>query len=109
MNKFLKILVNLIPIILMLILIPLTKNDYLLSLIYIIIIALSFMIKYEKKDYLFLILGLIVMLVGEFFFIKTNVETFNRNTLFNMMPLWLPFLWAYVFVAMKRIIRILNF
>ena len=48
------------------------------------------------------------MFFGEYFFIKTGVKTFNRNTLFNIMPLWLPFLWAYVFVAIKRIIIFLK-
>ncbi len=108
MDKFLKTLLNVIPIILMLILIPIIKNDYLLSLIYILIIILSFIFKYETKDLLFLFIGLIVMTIGKYFFIKTNVETFNRNTLFNIMPLWLPFLWAYVFVTIKRSINILK-
>ena len=108
MNKIINILLNLIPIILMLILIRIMENDYLLTLIYILIIILSFIFKYETKDLLFLFIGLIVMTIGEYFFIKTNVETFNRNTLFNIMPLWLPFLWAYVFVTIKRSINILK-
>ena len=108
MEKPLKIFLNIIPIILMLILIPLIKNDYLLTLIYIVIILVSFKIKYEKKDVLFLAFGFFVMIIGEYFFIKTGVETFNRNSLFNLMPLWLPFLWAYVFVIIKRVINILK-
>ena len=108
MNKIINILLNLIPIILMLILIRIMENDYLLTLIYILIIILSFIFKYETKDLLFLFIGLIVMTIGKYFFIKTNVETFNRNTLFNIMPLWLPFLWAYVFVTIKRSINILK-
>ena len=92
----------------MLILIRIMENDYLLTLIYILIIILSFIFKYETKDLLFLFIGLIVMTIGKYFFIKTNVETFNRNTLFNIMPLWLPFLWAYVFVTIKRSINILK-
>ena len=92
----------------MLILIPLVKNDYLLALIYLIIIAVNFLIRYEKRDLLFLIIGLIAMFLGEFFFLKTNVETFNRTSLLGIMPLWLPISWAYVFVAIKRIINILK-
>jgi hypothetical protein len=92
----------------MLALIPLIKNDYLLTLFYLIIILVSLLIKYEKKDIIFLTFGLIAMFLGEVFFLKTNVETFNRNSLFNIMPLWLPFLWAYVFVIIKRSINILK-
>ena len=108
MDKFQKTFLNILPIILMLILIPLIKNDYFLSLIYIIIIILSFVLSYKKKDALFLIVGLIGMFLGEFFFLKTNVETFNRTSLLGIMPLWLPILWAYVFVAIKRTINILK-
>ncbi len=89
-------------------LIPLINNDYLLTFIYIIIIILSLLIKYEVKDFLFLIFGIFIMIISEAFFISTGVETFNRQTLFNLMPLWLPFLWGYTFVVMKRIINILN-
>lgn len=108
MDKFLKILLNLIPIILMLISIPIIKNDYLLALIYVIMILMFLLIKYEDRDLLFLIIGLIGMFLGEFFFLKTNVETFNRTSLLGIMPLWLPLLWAYVFVTIKRIINILK-
>ena len=108
MEKFTKITVNILQIILMLLLIPIVINDYFLTLIYIIIITLSLIVKYEKKDLLFLATGFVVMLIGEYFFIKTGVETFNRNSLFNLMPLWLPFLWAYLFVIIKRIINILK-
>jgi hypothetical protein len=48
------------------------------------------------------------MIVSEYLFIKTGVETFNRTTLFGLMPLWLPFLWAYGFVAIKRSTEILS-
>ncbi|MEK6932332.1 MAG: hypothetical protein AABW56_00890 [Nanoarchaeota archaeon] len=92
----------------MLVLIPIVKNDYLLTLIYAIVIILSFVLGYERRDILFLIVGLIVMFLGEFFFLKTNVETFNRTSLIGIMPLWLPVIWAYIFVAIKRIIKILK-
>ena len=48
------------------------------------------------------------MIISEAIFISTGVETFIRNSLFGLMPLWLPFLWGYCFVAMKRAIKILN-
>lgn len=107
-DKILRIFLNAVPVILMIILIPLIMNDYLLTGIYILIIAVAFLIKYEQKDFLFLFFGFFIMLISEYFFISTGVETFVRNTLFGIMPLWLPFLWAYAFVVMKRIIVILN-
>jgi len=108
-DKISKIFFNIIPIILMISIIPLVKNDYLLTVIYAVIIAVAFVIKYDKKDYLVLFCGFIIMTLSEYFFISTGVETFTRNSLFGIMPLWLPVLWAYGFVAIKRVIVILNF
>jgi hypothetical protein len=48
------------------------------------------------------------MFASEYFFISTGVETFARNSLFGLMPLWLPFLWAYAFVVIKRAVIILS-
>ncbi len=107
-DKFLQIFLTAIPIILMIAFIPFFKNDYVLTGIYILIIAISFIIKYEKKDYIFFIFGLITMTIFEYYFISMEVETFIRNSLFGVMPLWLPILWAYCLVAMKRAIIILD-
>lgn len=89
-------------------LIPLIKNDYILTGAYIIVIALALFIKKEKGDFIFLIVGFLAMIFFEAIFISTGVETFIRNSLFGLMPLWLPFLWAYAFVAMRRSVKILE-
>ena len=100
-------LLNSLPVLLMIGLIPLIKNDYFLTLAYILVITISLLFRREAKDFLFLILGFFVMIASEYLFISTGVETFNRNSLFSIMPVWLPFLWAYGFVVMKRWIVIL--
>lgn len=107
MQKFKDLALNSVPILLMIALIPLIPNDYLLTFSYLVIIAVSLKIKYESKDILFLVLGFFVMTVSEILFINTGVETFKRNTLFGLMPLWLPFLWSYGFVVIKRFVNIL--
>ena len=106
--KFKTILINLIPVILMIGLIPLVKNDYWLALVYAVIIIISWSVKYEKKEYIFLLFGLFGMMISEYFFVSTGVETFERNSLLGVMPLWLPFLWAYGFVVIKRAVNILE-
>ena len=60
MNKILKITLYALSIVLMIVLIPLIKNDYLLTLAYIIIIAVSLFIKYEKKDWIVFLFGFII-------------------------------------------------
>ena len=108
MSKVSKIVLNSVPILLMIGLIPIVQNDYLLTSIYLIIIALALRIKREKNDMPILIFGFFVMILSEYLFISTGVETFIRNSLFGIMPLWLPFLWGYGFVAIKRATEILD-
>ncbi len=107
-DKVQKIFLNAVPIILMIALIPLIKNDYFLGLVYLPIIVVFLLIKYEEKDLLVLIFGIVIMVFFEYIFIVTGVETFNRNSLFGIMPVWLPLLWGCAFVAMKRTINILR-
>jgi hypothetical protein len=108
MNKIIKISTNTFPIILMIACIPFVKNDYFLTLIFMLIIGISFFIQYHKNDIIFFLFGCIVMTISEYLFISTGVETFVRNSLFGIMPLWLPFLWAYGFVAIVRSVKILE-
>lgn len=89
-------------------LIPLVTNDYFLAGLYFLIASISLIIKKEKHDYLAYIFGLIVITISEYFFIQTGVETFVRNSLFGIMPIWLPLLWAYAFVAIVRSVRVLD-
>ncbi len=89
-------------------LIPFVRNDYVLSLIYIGIIIISLVVKRTRNDLLVFSFGFIVMIVSEYLFVSTGVETFVRNSLFGLMHLWLPFLWAYSFVAIKRSVELLN-
>ena len=108
MSKFLKIFLNTIPVIIMIGLIPLVENDYILTLIFAIMICVLLLIKRAHNDILIFVLGFIVMIICESLFVSTGVETFVRNSLFGLMPLWLPFLWGYGFVVIKRSVLILN-
>lgn len=108
MNKVLKIILNAIPILVMIGLIPLVRNDYVLTGIYAVIIVVALLIKRGRNDLLILIFGFSIMIALESLFISTGVETFQRNSLLGLMPLWLPFLWAYGFVIIKRSILILD-
>lgn len=107
-SKIIDIVLNIIPILVMIGLIPVIQNDYFLTVIYVVIILISFFIKKEKGDVFIFIFGFLAMIISEMVFISTGVETFVRNTLFGLMPLWLPFLWGYGFVAIKRGIKILE-
>ena len=108
LDKTWRIVLNAAPVALMVALIPIIASDYLLAGAYLLITAVSFLIKRERHDCLVYALGLVAMTVSEYFFISTGVETFVRNSLFGIMPIWLPLLWAYGFVAIKRSVNILD-
>ncbi len=94
-------------VVIMLALVPTIKNDYALTGIYIVFILSAVVFKKERSDFMFLTIGLFGLMLGEYFFVSTGVETFNRNSLFGIMPLWLPFLWAFIFLSMKRVFWLL--
>jgi hypothetical protein len=108
MKKTLAIIKEAFPTIIMIGLIPFVLNDYVLTLLYVVIIIVAFSVKREKSDFPIFIFGFIAMIISEYIFISTGVETFIRHSLFGVMPLWLPFLWAYSFVAIKRSVIILD-
>jgi len=107
-NKIIQIFLNIAPIFIMIAAISFIENDYILCLLYILVIIISLVKKHEKNDYLFLLFGLIGMFFSEWIFISTGVEKFQRISLFGIMPIWLPFLWAYAFLVIRRIINIIE-
>ena len=102
------IFLNTVPVIIMIGLIPFVQNDFLLTLLYILIILISFAVRYEQHEYVFIVFGFTVITVSELFFVSTGAEVFRRASLFGSIPLWLPFLWAYAFVAIKRSVAVLD-
>lgn len=89
-------------------LIPIVKDDYLLAATYFFIILISFSIRKEEKDFLVFVFGLVVLTISESLFVSTGVETFTSKTLLGLMPIWLPILWGYAFVAIKRSVIIIS-
>ena len=108
MDKCTQIIVTALPIIVMVLLIPFIRNDYILTLIYSVFILGSLHFKREPRDVHIFIFGFFCMIFFETIFIRTGVETFLRTSLFGIMPLWLPFLWGCGFIAIKRGVMILN-
>ncbi len=102
MKKINHLFLNFLPIVLMVALIPVIKNDYILAAVYVLITIISLALKKDSKEIPVFFLGLVILTISESIFISTGVETFQRHTLFGIMPIWLPILWGYGFVAIKR-------
>ncbi|MEK7077268.1 MAG: DUF2878 family protein [Patescibacteria group bacterium] len=108
MHKAAGIFLNALPVLAMIGFIPFVANDYALTLVYVVFIAILLAVRREKHDLRALIFGFFIMTIFEYLFLAVGVETFTRTSFLGVMPLWLPFLWAYGFVAIKRSIEILN-
>jgi hypothetical protein len=102
------LIVNAAPVAFMIALIPAIKNDYFLAGIYLAIAAMSFVLYREKNDLYAYVFGLLIITLAETYFIMTGVEVFQRTSFLGIMPIWLPLLWAYAFVAIKRSVRMLD-
>ncbi|MEK7480215.1 MAG: hypothetical protein AAB665_02915 [Patescibacteria group bacterium] len=102
------VVTNALPIAVMIALVPLVQNDIALTAIYALFILAALAIHQDKKDLIFLIFGFVTLFFSEYLFISTGVETFERRSLLGIMPLWLPFLWAYVFIAIRRMVAALE-
>lgn len=81
-DKSKKILWNILFMALLMSLIYAIKDDILLTIVYVIIILLSFHFKHDKKDFYFFAFGFVAMFFSEYFFIKSGSEVFYRNSLF---------------------------
>lgn len=108
MQKASKIALNIIPILVMIGLISFVHNDYMLTAFYLTIIILALLVKCERYDVFIFFIGSIFMTVSEYLFISTGVEAFVRQSFFGLMPLWLPILWGYGFIVIKRSVLILQ-
>lgn len=108
MKKIKAVALHATPVLLMISLIPIVRNDYVLAAIYAIVILSSFAVTHDKNDLRIFVIGFFAMTASEYLFVSTGVETFTRNSLFGLMPLWLPLLWGYGFVVIKRGIAAIN-
>ena len=102
MQKTSRMFIYALPVLLMIGLIRLIPNEYALTLVYAIIIALAFRIKSSRREIHIFAFGIAVMTFFEYLFVSMGVETFTQQSLLGVMPLWLPVLWGYSFVAIKR-------
>ena len=97
-----RIVTSVLPVMVMIALIPLVRNDIVLSGVYTLFIAATLLIRQDRKDYVFLSVGMVIPTIGEILFVSTGVESFSRDILVFGIPIWLPLLWGYVFLMMRR-------
>jgi hypothetical protein len=105
LTRFLSAFLREAPLVLgMVLLIPLIADEYVLLGGFLAILSVGLSLRRERHDGLAFFIGLVLMTAGEILFVQTGIETFSQQSFFGIMPLWLPFLWGYGFVAIKRVL-----
>ena len=97
-----KLFYILLPVWVMIATLFVTTNDYLITAFYALMGLAALINGNDKKEWGLYLLGFVLLSACELFFVSTGVETFNRKALIAGMPIWLPFLWAYAFILMRR-------
>ena len=102
-NNYLKLAKQALPIIIFPICLLITQNELAIAIVLIFMTAITFWISYEKNEYrvflLGLILGLVMEIGGDAIY---KMQYWDNGSLFGI-PIWLPFLWAYGFIIIRRI------
>lgn len=107
-KKYSGVILGVTTIVVMIALIPFVRDDIALAGIYTLLVVFSFLINYQHGDIFIFVACAVLLFISEYFFISTGVETFVRRSLLGVMPLWLPILWGYAFVAIRRFIVALE-
>jgi TctA family transporter len=101
------ILFQLIPLFLVLGIFLVTQREVYVTIGILFLIGLSFAIKYYKKEWKVLLLGMILgflfEMAGNFVY---KAQYWNNASLFGI-PIWLPLMWGYGFIFIRRIGNIL--
>lgn len=97
------IIVEILPLFFALGVLLLIGNELLMTAVIIAIVLISFKIQYKKNEWKLFFIGLILGLSFELFGDAIyKLQTWQQTSLFGL-PLWLPVLWGYGFVIIRRI------
>ncbi len=102
-NKALNIFYEVLPMFCALIIFIFIKNEYLIALGVLALLLITFKIKYYKNEWKVYVFG---VLTGFFFEIAGDyiykLQYWENASLFGI-PIWLPLLWGYGFIFIRRI------
>lgn len=101
-DKLQKILKQLLPVFILLILFLFIKNEFLIAFLIILTMAIAFKIEYHKKEIYVVLFGLTLGILLELFGSLVLGFQYWKNTLL-VMPVWLPLAWGYGFVVIRRV------
>jgi len=97
------LLLQLLFLFLALLIIWFIRNEFFISLLMVLLLAISFKIEYHKNEWKLLLIGIIaglVLEVGEDLIYKLQ---YWESGILMGIPLWVPLLWGYIFLFARRI------
>lgn len=101
-NKYLQLFYEFLPLIISLLLLWIIKNEFLVTILLIITLLISFKIKYYKGEWKLFFIGLIAGVVLEVISdLVYQLQTWETAT-FLSVPLWLLVFWGLGFVFIRR-------
>lgn len=99
-----KKVVSYIPAVMAFALLPFLKGDEIrITIMLIIVIGITFVIEYKKKEWAVLLAGIIIGFLVEFSGDAVYQLQYWEQASFFGLPIWLPILWGYGFVMIRRI------
>lgn len=97
------IIIQLIPLFLMLVIFLITQKEMFVSLGVVLLIGMTLLIHYEKNEWKVIILGIIIGLAFEIGGDLIYKAQYWKNGSFFGIPYWLPIMWGYGFLLIRRI------
>ncbi len=97
-----KVFPNLLPLVLFFIFESFSINEVYLSLMLVVILAVSFYFKYTKGEFKLFLFGGVIGFIIEFLLGLIGRSQFWVNTYFAI-PVWLPLAWGAGFIYIRRL------
>jgi general stress protein CsbA len=102
-NRAVLALKELLPLFVGMLIVVFIKNEWLIAVVLLCVIGVSFYIEYHKYEWFVLVLGVLVGLVLEGVGIHFyKLQYWSEGSVWGM-PVWLPILWGYGFVFIRRV------
>ncbi len=98
-----EIVIQLLQLIIVFIILTFTRNELIFTLVIAVLLLVNFKIKYNKNEWGLFLIGCLVGFIIEVALGKIyRMQYWQQDSLFGV-PVWLPLLWGYGFVFIRRI------
>ena len=98
-----EIATQLLQLIIVFVILTFTRSELIFVFVLVILLLVNFKIKYNKNEWVLFLIGCLVGFIIEVVLGKVyRMQYWQQDSLFGV-PLWLPLLWGYGFVFIRRI------